>query len=76
MYCLIDDFDIPIFVFWWINFTVAILVFMRVMLWFTDLLNENDKLRRTSKIMGLSTLGIIYIYCLGLLDDRNRTKTH
>jgi hypothetical protein len=40
------------------------LVFMRVMLWFTDLLNENDKLRRTSKIMGLSTLGIIYIYCL------------
>lgn len=64
MYRLIEDFDIPIFVFWWINFTVAMLVFMRVMLWFTDLLNENDKLRRTSIIMGLSTLGIIYIYCL------------
>ena len=64
MYRLIEDFGIPIFVFWWINFTVAMLVFMRVMLWFTDLLNENDKLRRTSKIMGLSTLGIIYIYCL------------
>lgn len=64
MYRLIEDFDVPIFVFWWINFTVAMLVFMRVMLWFTDLLNENDKLRRTSKIMGLSTLGIIYIYCL------------
>lgn len=61
---LIEDFDIPIFVFWWINFTVAMLVFMRVMLWFTDLLDENDRLRRTSKIMGLSTLGIIYIYCL------------
>ena len=59
MYCLIDDFDIPIFVFWWINFTVVILVFMRVTLWFADLLNENDKLRRTSKIMGLSTLRII-----------------
>nr|DAI77263.1 MAG TPA: hypothetical protein [Caudoviricetes sp.] len=64
MYCLIDDFDIPVFAFWWINFTVAILVFMRITLWFADLLNENDKLRRTSKIMGLSTLGIIYIYCL------------
>lgn len=43
MYCLIDEFDIPVFVFWWINFTVAILVFMRVTLWFADLLNENDK---------------------------------
>lgn len=64
MYRLIEDFDIPIFVFWWINFTVVMIVFMRVMLWFTDLLNKNDKLRRTSKIMGLSTLGIIYIYCL------------
>ena len=64
MYCLIDEFDIPVFVFWWINLPVAILVFMRVTLWFADLLNENDKLRRTSKIMGLSTLGIIYIYCL------------
>lgn len=64
MFRLIEDFDIPIFVFWWINSTVAMLVFMRVMLWFTDLLNENDRLRRTSKIMGLSTLGIIYIYCL------------
>lgn len=64
MYCLIDDFDIPVFAFWWINFTVAILFFMRITLWFADLLNENDKLRRTSKIMGLSTLGIIYIYCL------------
>ena len=50
MYCLIDDFDIPVFAFWWINFTVAILVFMRITLWFADLLNENDKLRRTSKL--------------------------
>ena len=64
MFRLIEDFDIPIFVFWWINFTVVMIVFMRVMFWFADLLNENDKLRRTSKIMGLSTLLIIYIYCL------------
>lgn len=64
MFRLIEDFDIPIFVFWWINFTVVMIVFMRVMFWFADLLNENDKLRRTSKIMGLSTLGIIYLYCM------------
>lgn len=64
MFRLIEDFDIPIFVFWWINFTVVMIVFMRVMFWFADLLNENDKLRRTSKIMGLSTLGVIYLYCM------------
>lgn len=52
------------YVFWMINFYVAMLVLFWICIRIAAFLEHRHKLRKNLSFWGLSTLGIIYLYCM------------
>lgn len=52
------------FVFWWINSVMAIFALLWIAKKIADFLEHREKLRKKLDFFGLSTIGIIYLYCM------------
>lgn len=57
-------FNVEAFVFWWLNSVMAIFALLWVAKKIADFLEHREKLRKKLDFFGLSTIGIIYLYCL------------
>lgn len=51
-------------IFWTLTIYVAMFVFLCILKWITDYLENRDKLRKKLDFFGLSAIGIIYLYCM------------
>lgn len=51
-------------IFWTLTIYVATFAILWIVQWIDDFLRPRDKLRKKVKTLVLSTLGIVYLYCL------------
>lgn len=52
------------FIFWWFNWMVGLLVLCWMVKNICEFLEHRDKLRKKIEFLGLSALGITYLYCM------------
>ena len=52
------------FIFWWFNCMAAMFVLCWIVKNIGDFLDNHDKLRKNLSFWWLSTLGVIYLYCM------------
>lgn len=51
-------------IFWTLTIYVATFAILWIVQWIDDFLRPRDKLRKKVKTLVLSTLGIVYLYCM------------